>query len=168
MPLELSVSIPTSDGRARELPHHQLQWLEIAMVLAGGPDILLLDEPTAGMSPDETRRRRECSSTSMRTGLTIVVVEHDMAFVREVAQQVTVLHQGRVFAEGTIDEITAHEDVRRDLSGAGLTMTADPCVEDLRCRLCHGRRAAGRRASTVGAGRGRRRARAATASARAR
>ena len=92
---------------ARELPHHQLQWLEIAMVLAGGPDILLLDEPTAGMSPDETMQTARVLQHLNRTGLTIVVVEHDIAFVREVAQRVTVLHQGRVFAEGTVDEITA-------------------------------------------------------------
>jgi branched-chain amino acid transport system ATP-binding protein len=98
---------------ARELPHHRLQWLEIAMVLAGGPDIVLLDEPTAGLSPEETLQTARVLQHLNRSGLTIVVVEHDIAFVREVAQRVTVLHQGRIFAEGTVDEITAHEDVRR-------------------------------------------------------
>jgi branched-chain amino acid transport system ATP-binding protein len=98
---------------ARELPHHQLQWLEIAMVLASGPDILLLDEPTAGMSPDETMQTAHVLQHLNRSGLTIVVVEHDVAFVREVAQRVTVLHQGRVFAEGSMDEVTADQDVRR-------------------------------------------------------
>ena len=98
---------------ARELPHHQLQWLEIAMVLAGHPDIVLLDEPTAGMSPEETRQTASVLRHLNDTGLTIVVVEHDIAFVREVAKMVTVLHQGRIFAEGTMESITAHEDVRR-------------------------------------------------------
>ena len=104
---------PDSDAPARELPHHQLQWLEIAMVLAAGPSILLLDEPTAGMSPDETLQTARVLQHLNGTGLTIVVVEHDVAFVREVAQRVTVLHQGRVFAAGTMDEITADQDVRR-------------------------------------------------------
>ena len=64
--LETFRSRPDSDIRARELPHHQLQWLEIAMVLAGGPDILLLDEPTAGMSPEETCRPRGSCGISTR------------------------------------------------------------------------------------------------------
>ena len=104
---------PNDAMLARELPHHQLQWLEIAMVLAGGPDILLLDEPTAGMSPEETLKTARVLQHLNEAGLTIVVVEHDIAFVREVARKVTVLHQGRVFAEGTVEVITAHEDVRR-------------------------------------------------------
>ncbi len=103
----------SSSTLARELPHHQLQWLEIAMVLAGGPDILLLDEPTAGMSPEETRQTANVLRHLNAAGLTIVVVEHDIAFVREVAQMVTVMHQGRIFAEGAVETITAHEDVRR-------------------------------------------------------
>jgi branched-chain amino acid transport system ATP-binding protein len=104
---------PQSPLLARELPHHQLQWLEFAMVLAGGPDIVLLDEPTAGMSPDETRQTATVLKQLNAAGITIVVVEHDIAFVREVAHAVTVVHQGRVFAEGTVESITAHEDVRR-------------------------------------------------------
>ena len=104
---------PKSAQLARELPHHQLQWLEIAMVLAGGPDIMLLDEPTAGMSPDETLKTARVLKYLNAAGLTIVVVEHDIAFVREVARVVTVLHQGRVFAEGSVESITAHADVRR-------------------------------------------------------
>ena len=98
---------------ARELPHHQLQWLEISMVLAGGPDLLLLDEPTAGMSPEETLKTARVLKHLNEAGLTIIVVEHDIAFVREVAHVVTVLHQGRVFAEGTVESITRHADVRR-------------------------------------------------------
>jgi branched-chain amino acid transport system ATP-binding protein len=111
--LELFGLDRNSSTLARELPHHQLQWLEIAMVLVGGPDILLLDEPTAGMSPEETRQTASVLRHLNAAGLTIVVVEHDIAFVREVAQMVTVVHQGRIFAEGTVETITAHEDVRR-------------------------------------------------------
>jgi branched-chain amino acid transport system ATP-binding protein len=111
--LEMFGLDPMSDVRAGELPHDKLQWLEIAMVLAGGPEILLLDEPTAGLSPEETRKTARVLRDLNEAGLTIVVVEHDIAFVREVARKVTVLHQGRVFAEGTIDEITAHHEVRK-------------------------------------------------------
>lgn len=98
---------------ARELPHHQLQWLEICMALRQGPEILLLDEPTAGMSPDETLYTARVLRQLSATGLTIVVVEHDIAFVREVADSVSVLHYGRMFAEGTVAEITARDDVRQ-------------------------------------------------------
>jgi branched-chain amino acid transport system ATP-binding protein len=111
--LELFGLDPHSAMLARELPHQQLQWLEIAMALVAGPDILLLDEPTAGMSPEETRQTASVLRHLNEAGLTIVVVEHDIAFVREVARAVTVLHQGRIFAEGTVETITAHEDVRR-------------------------------------------------------
>ena len=83
------------------------------MVLAAGPDVILLDEPTAGMSTDETLQTGTVLKHLNSSGLTIVVVEHDVAFVRDVAQRITVMHQGRVFAEGTVDEITGHADVRR-------------------------------------------------------
>jgi branched-chain amino acid transport system ATP-binding protein len=101
------------DLLAKELPHHKLQWLEIAMVLAGAPSLVLLDEPTAGMSPDETKQTAVVIRRLNDAALTIVVVEHDIAFVKEVSSSVTVLHQGRVFAEGSIGEITRREDVRR-------------------------------------------------------
>jgi branched-chain amino acid transport system ATP-binding protein len=104
---------PLSDAPARELPHHKLQWLEILMVLAAGPEVLLLDEPTAGMSPDETLQTARVLQALNQKGLTIVVVEHDISFVREVAQVVTVLHQGRIFSEGSVAEITANADVRK-------------------------------------------------------
>ena len=111
--LEAFELTPHYDEPARELPHHKLQWLEIAMVLASGPSVLLLDEPTAGMSPDETKQTAQVLRELNSGGVTIVVVEHDIAFVREVAEAVTVLHQGKVFAEGTVAEITAHDEVRR-------------------------------------------------------
>lgn len=96
----------------RELAHDRRQWLEILMVLAGGPELLLLDEPTAGMSPDETSQTAKVLHHLNETGLSVIVVEHDIAFVREVAKRVTVLHQGRVFADGPLDEITSRQDVR--------------------------------------------------------
>lgn len=96
----------------RELAHDRRQWLEILMVLAGGPELLLMDEPTAGMSPDETSQTARVLRHLNETGLAIIVVEHDITFVREVARRVTVLHQGRVFADGPLDEITSRQDVR--------------------------------------------------------
>lgn len=97
---------------AKELSHNQLQWLEICMALAASPDVLFLDEPTAGMSPEETHYTAQVIKTLNRNGLTIIVVEHDMVFVKEVAQKVTVLHQGAVFTEGTIEEVSSNENVK--------------------------------------------------------
>lgn len=97
----------------RELPHHQRQWLEVCMALRQGPDILLLDEPTAGMSGEETVYTAKVLRELAARGLTIVVVEHDIAFVRQVADSVTVLHYGRIFAEGSVAEITGRDDVRQ-------------------------------------------------------
>jgi len=104
---------PNDESKAGELSHNKLQWLEIAMVLAGYPNLILLDEPTAGMASVETQQTAKVLKHLNSTGLTTVVVEHDMAFVKDVAQTVTVLHQGRVFAEGSVAEITAHKDVRQ-------------------------------------------------------
>jgi branched-chain amino acid transport system ATP-binding protein len=103
---------PADTVTARNIPHHQRQWLEIVMVLAAGPDLLLLDEPTAGMSPQETGNTARVLRELNQTGLTLIVVEHDMAFVRDIAQRVTVLHQGRIFADGPLDEVTRRQDVR--------------------------------------------------------
>jgi len=100
------------DTRASELPHHKLQWLAITTVLAGFPDTVLIDEPTAGMSRDETDRTVQVLKQLNGHGLTIVVVEHDMHFVKSAAQIVTVLHQGRIFMEGNVADVTANEDVK--------------------------------------------------------
>jgi branched-chain amino acid transport system ATP-binding protein len=102
----------TDETLAREIPHHQRQWLEILMVLAGGPRVVLLDEPTAGMAPEETSHTAKVLRHLNATGLTIVVVEHDIAFVREVADRVTVMHYGRIFADGPLAAVTARQDVR--------------------------------------------------------
>lgn len=90
---------------AGELSHGQRQWLEIGMALAANPTLLLLDEPTAGLSVEETLRTGELVRRFRDDGITILVVEHDMSFVRQIATHVTVLHLGRTFAEGTVDEI---------------------------------------------------------------
>ena len=104
---------PNDEIKAAELSHNQLQWLEIAMVLVGYPNLILLDEPAAGMASEETLRTAKVLKHLNSTGLTTVVVEHDMAFVKDAAQTVTVLHQGKIFAEGSVADIIAHEDVRR-------------------------------------------------------
>ena len=98
---------------ATNLSHGQQQWLEIAMAVALQPAVLLLDEPTAGMSPEETFKTGELVKKLNASGMTIVVIEHDMAFVRQIAKRVTVLHFGEVFDEGSLDEIVRNEDVVR-------------------------------------------------------
>jgi branched-chain amino acid transport system ATP-binding protein len=108
--LELSRDL---NVRAGELPHSHQQWLEICLTLATEPDLLLLDEPTAGMTPDETALTARFLIDLNRHGLTVLVVEHDMAFVRLIAHRVTVLHYGRIFGEGTLEEIEANHEVRR-------------------------------------------------------
>ncbi len=92
---------------AGKLSHGQQQWLEIGMALALRPTLLLLDEPTAGMSPEETFRTGELIQRLNRDGMTVLVVEHDMAFIRQIAQRVTVLHFGRVFAQDSVSAIIA-------------------------------------------------------------
>jgi urea transport system ATP-binding protein len=90
--------------RAGALSHGQKQWLEIGMLLMQEPRLLLVDEPVAGMTPQETERTAELL-TSLAGQHTIVVVEHDMNFVRSIARKVTVLHEGSVLAEGNMDEV---------------------------------------------------------------
>jgi branched-chain amino acid transport system ATP-binding protein len=96
---------------AGQLAHGQQQWLEIGMALALKPKLLLLDEPTAGMSPEETFQTGELILRLNGEGMTMLVVEHDMAFVRQIAKMVTVLHYGRVFARGPIETIIADPNV---------------------------------------------------------
>jgi ABC-type uncharacterized transport system ATPase subunit len=98
---------------AGNLSHGQQQWLEIAMAVALRPAMLLLDEPTAGMSPEETFKTGELVKRLNASGMTIIVIEHDMAFVRQIAQRVTVLHFGQVFDEGSLERIISNEDVVR-------------------------------------------------------
>jgi branched-chain amino acid transport system ATP-binding protein len=93
------------------LAHGDRQWVEIGMVLASDPDLILLDEPTAGMTHAEARRTADLVRGINRRA-TLIVVEHDMDFVRDIAGYVTVLHRGAVLAEGTMEEIRANDVVR--------------------------------------------------------
>ncbi|HEY0420223.1 MAG TPA: ABC transporter ATP-binding protein [Acetobacteraceae bacterium] len=111
--LELIDLTPSRDVPAGELAHGQKQWLEIGMAIAQSPRLLLLDEPTAGMSPEETRMTGELVKRLNAQGMTVVVIEHDMAFVRQIASKVTVLHFGQVFDEGSLDDIIRSDDVAR-------------------------------------------------------
>jgi urea transport system ATP-binding protein len=95
---------------AGSLSHGQKQWLEIGMLLAQEPKLLLVDEPVAGMTDAETHQTAELLKEINRER-TVVVVEHDMAFVRELGVKVTVLHEGTVIAEGSIDQVSANERV---------------------------------------------------------
>src|SRR5207244_11857752 len=88
----------------------QKQWLEMGMLLMQEPRLLLLDEPVAGMTDDETLRSGGLF-VSLAGRYTFVVVEHDMDFVARIAHKVTVLHEGRVLAEGSMDEIQQNEEV---------------------------------------------------------
>jgi urea transport system ATP-binding protein len=92
------------------LSHGQKQWLEIGMLLAQEPRLLLVDEPVAGMTDAETQQTAELLKEINRER-TVVVVEHDMAFVRELGVKVTCLHEGSVLAEGSIDQVSANDRV---------------------------------------------------------
>ena len=92
------------------LSHGQKQWLEIGMLLMQEPQLLLLDEPVAGMTDEETLRSAELF-VSLAGAYTLIVVEHDMDFVGRIAQRVTVLHEGSVLAEGSMDQIQKNEQV---------------------------------------------------------
>ncbi len=98
--------------RAADLAHGQQRALEIAMALAAEPRLLLMDEPTAGMSPEETGVMMALI-TRLATERTVVLVEHKMKLVMGLCQRLIVLHQGELLAEGTPDEIRANADVRR-------------------------------------------------------
>lgn len=99
--------LPRKSG---ELSHGQKQWLEIGMLLAQEPRLLLVDEPAAGMTVGERAQTTALLVTLARTRA-VVVVEHDMEFVRRLNCKVTVLHEGAVLAEGTLDHVTKNQDV---------------------------------------------------------
>jgi urea transport system ATP-binding protein len=113
-------TIGLKDARERpagQLSHGQKQWLEIGMLLAQKPRVLLVDEPIAGMTHAETERTAELL-VSLAGERTVVVVEHDMEFVRNIANRVTVLHEGRVLAEGSLDQVQANPEVVEVYLGA--------------------------------------------------
>ena len=92
------------------LSHGQKQWLEIGMLLMQRPKLILLDEPVAGMTDAETERTAELC-LELKKDHTLVVVEHDMSFIDTISEQVTVLAQGAILAEGTLAEVQANDDV---------------------------------------------------------
>jgi urea transport system ATP-binding protein len=100
-----TVGLLAERGRiAGTLSHGQKQWLEIGMLLTQEPRLLLVDEPVSGMGPQETEKTAELLA-SLAGKHSVVVVEHDMDFVRRIARKVTVLHEGAVLAEGTMEEV---------------------------------------------------------------
>ena len=108
--LETIKLAPEAGRLAGLLSHGQKQWLEIGMLLMQEPQLLLLDEPVAGMTDDETMRSAELFE-SLAGDYTLVVVEHDMDFVARIADRVTVLHEGHVLAEGSMSHVQQNEQV---------------------------------------------------------
>jgi urea transport system ATP-binding protein len=106
--------------KAGALAHGEKQWLEIGMLLASEPKLLLIDEPAAGMTDEETHRTGELL-LSLAGRHSLIVVEHDMTFVKQIARdnQVTVLHQGTVLFEGKFDEVQSNQRVREVYLGRG-------------------------------------------------
>jgi len=95
---------------AEELSHGQKQWLEIGMLLMQEPELLMLDEPVAGMSVAERKRTAELLNR-ISQNRSMIVIEHDMEFVKDIAHRVTVLHQGKVLAEGNMESVQSNPDV---------------------------------------------------------
>jgi len=103
---------------AGELSHGQKQWLEIGMLLAQEPRLLLVDEPAAGMTVEEREKTTDILKRAAKTRA-VVVVEHDMEFVRRLDCKVTVLHEGSVLAEGSLDHVTSNPKVIEVYLGRG-------------------------------------------------
>jgi urea transport system ATP-binding protein len=102
---------------AANLSHGQIQWLELGMLLVQNAKVLLLDEPTAGMTQAETLKTSKIIN-ALKGKHTLLVVEHDMAFVREIAERITVMHLGQVLAEGKVAEIEQNPKVREAYLGS--------------------------------------------------
>ncbi|GAB2567137.1 urea ABC transporter ATP-binding protein UrtD [Gracilibacillus alcaliphilus] len=98
------------DEQARLLSHGQKQWLEMGMVMMQKPSLLMLDEPIAGMTEEEEEKTGELL-LKMKEKCAIIVVEHDMEFVRKYSEKVTVMHEGQLLCEGTMDDIQGNERV---------------------------------------------------------
>ncbi len=106
------------DTTAGHLSHGQTQWLEIALLLAQDPKLILMDEPTAGMTVQETRKTADLFNR-LKGRHTLIVVEHDMGFVKEIGGIISVMHQGRMLAEGTAQQIEQSREVREAYLGSG-------------------------------------------------
>jgi branched-chain amino acid transport system ATP-binding protein len=109
--MDLLQLTPIADMMVGQLAHGQRQWVEIATVLAQEPDLILLDEPAAGMTHDEVLRTSELIRM-INKKQALVVVEHDMQFIRMIAKTVTVFNRGRILIENTVDAVLADPDVR--------------------------------------------------------
>lgn len=110
---ELAHEIGLTDrlqDRAGDLSHGQKQWLEIGMLLAQDPRLLLVDEPAAGMTPSEREHTTDLLKRAAQTRA-VMVIEHDMEFIRRLDCRVTVLHEGSVLAEGSLDHVTKNQQV---------------------------------------------------------
>ncbi|MCW2695588.1 MAG: hypothetical protein JWR62_673 [Modestobacter sp.] len=119
LPAELRRFESQDSLRAQDLPLADRRALELAVVLAGGPDVVLLDEPAAGLShEDSIRLARTLRAVAEEAGCTLVAVEHDMEIVRELADRVVVLANGRVLVDGSMDEVARHDEVRSAYLGA--------------------------------------------------
>jgi urea transport system ATP-binding protein len=103
---------------ADSLSHGERQWLELGMLIASNPKLLLLDEPTTGMTEDGKHKTAELISKIAETH-TVLLVEHDMHIVRQIGKRITVLHQGQLLAEGPMSEVMSNETVRRVYLGKG-------------------------------------------------
>ena len=106
------------DRPAAYLSHGQTQWLEIGMLVAQDAELILMDEPTAGMTAQETRKTAELFAR-LKGKHTLIVVEHDMGFVKAIGDVISVMHMGQMLAEGTAAEVEAHPEVRRAELGSG-------------------------------------------------
>ncbi len=113
-----------SDIPSALLSHGEKQWLEIGMLVAQSPDLLLVDEPVAGMTDEETERTGELL-IALAESHSVIVIEHDMEFVRQIARQVTVLHEGSVLCEGTMDEVQNDPRVIEVYLGQTPSITAE-------------------------------------------
>jgi len=106
------------DFPAGHLSHGHTQWLEIALLLAQDPELILMDEPTAGMTVHETQKTAELFNR-LKIKHTLIVVEHDMSFVKEIGEVISVMHLGELLAEGSVDEIEHNPEVRSVYLGSG-------------------------------------------------
>jgi urea transport system ATP-binding protein len=106
------------EKRAGDLSHGQMQWLELGMLIGQDARVILLDEPTAGMTQAETLKTSQIIK-SLKGNHTLLVVEHDMAFVREIAEKITVMHLGKMLAEGKIAQIEKDPAVQEAYLGSG-------------------------------------------------
>ncbi len=116
--LELTGLADRADDPAGTLSHGETQWLELGILMRQDPKVILLDEPTAGMTQDETLKTSQIFK-GLKGRHTLIVVEHDMAFVREIAEVITVMHLGKFLAQGSISEIETNAAVREAYLGSG-------------------------------------------------